>query len=372
MKSIIKSMGLTLLLLIPTLSIVSIEYIAYMNDDDNNGPWISFFENKVCVSWEREIEHSGFVKYGLNVNALNNEKSTDNLSKIQHVILDGLLANSTYFYEVYAESNKIGEGYFRTPSQYSEDFSFVVIADTQQPKIAVGGYPKIAREISKGDYRFVAIVGDFVDKGTQKAHYNNFFKNSEQYLHKTALIPVLGNHDNHGQGPWFKQYFKNNGNRTQFFYSFNYNSIHFTILQFTYAYEHEFSEEQMNFIKEDLSNAVNASYRIVMFHCPVLGTGFYNYNQRLMQRLVPILEENNVTAVFSGHEHHYERTIYGNITYFVVGTGGGIQDPGLTPLPGTQVLSALPCYTVVSLNQTGLYFKTLTSYGKIIDEAKLG
>jgi Icc-related predicted phosphoesterase len=372
MKSVIKSIILTLLLIVPTASIVSLEYIAYMNDDDNNGPWVTFFENKVCVSWERENVHSGIVKYGLDANNLSSEKTTDNPAKIQHVILEGLPANSTFFYEVYIEAIKIGQGSFRTSSGLREDFSFVVIADTQQSKITVGGYPKIAREIAKGDYRFVAIVGDFAEKGTNKAHYNNFFRNSEQYLHKTALIPVLGNHDNHDQGPWFKQYFKNNDGRTQFCYSFNYNSIHFTILQFTYAYEYEFSEEQMNFIREDLSNAQNASYRIVMFHCPVLGAGFYNYNQRLIQRLVPILKENNVTAVFSGHEHHYERSIYGNLTYFVVGTGGGIQDPGLTPLPESQIVSALPCYTVVSLNQTGLYFKTLTSYGKIIDEAKLG
>ncbi len=372
MKSAIKSMILTLLLVIPTVGIVSIEYLSYMHDDDNNGPWVTFFDDKVSISWEREILHSGSVKYGLNANEFTEEKSTANQSKIHHVILEGLLPDSIYFYEVYAESVKIGSGSFKTASQLREDFSFVVIADTQQPKIAVGGYPSIAREISKGDYRFVAIVGDLVDKGTEKAHYNNFFKNSERYFQKTALIPALGNHDNHAQGPWFKQYFKNNGNRTLFFYSFNYSTVHFTILQFTYAYEYEFSEEQINFIKNDLSNAQNANYRIVMFHCPVLGTGFYNYNQRLMQRLVPILEENNVTAVFSGHEHHYERTKFANITYFVVGTGGGIQDPGLTSLPGTQCLSALPCYTVVSLNQSGLYSKTLTSYGKIIDETKLG
>ena len=354
------------------MAIVSFEYLSYMRDDYNNGPWVTFFDDKVCISWERETMHNGTVQYGVDPAALIWEKNTDSDGKIQHVILNGLLSNKTYYYQVIVEGINIGGGKFVTPSEFREEFSFVVIADTQQPKIAVGGYPKIAKEIAKGDYRFTAIVGDFVDKGTEKSHYNNFFKNSEQYFPKTALIPVLGNHDNHQQGPWFKQYFKNNGNRSQFFYSFNYSSVHFTILQFTYAYEHEFSEEQMNFIKQDLLNAQYANYRIVMFHCPVLGAGFYNYNQRLIERLVPILEEHNVTAVFSGHEHHYERTMYGNITYFVVGTGGGIQDPGLIPLPGTQVLSALPCYTVVSLNSSGLYAKTLTTYGAIIDEVQLG
>lgn len=372
MKTITKSILLTMALIIPTLSIVSLEYLSYNMDDDNNGPWVTFFKEKACVSWELETEHTGFVKYGKDPTSLSYEKPTIKSSKIQHVLLEGLDPKTKYFYEVYADSKKIGNGSFITSSNEREDFSFAVIADVQQPKIAVGGFPKIAQRISEGDYRFLAIVGDFVDDGTSKANFNNFFHNARRFSDRVPIIPVMGNHDNHRNGIWFKQYFINNESNDLFYYSFNYSSIHFLVLQFTFAREYEFIDQQMEFVKQDLENAKDASYRIVMFHCPPAGAGFFNYNQLLIERLVPILEEKNVTVVFSGHEHHYERAVRNNITYFVVGIGGGIQDPGLTPVEGTQIMTALPCYTVVSLNSTGLYAKTLTTYNAVIDEVKLG
>jgi len=112
-----------------------------------------------------------------------------------------------------------------------------------------------------------------------------------------------------------------------------------------------------------------------MFHCPITSAGFYGENYVMKEQLLPILHRYNVTATFSGHAHHFERGTLVNrthypdnpLTYFVVGTGGGLADVGLRPVPETTICTASPSYTEMAATATTLTFTTYGFDGTVID-----
>ena len=46
----------------------------------------------------------------------------------------------------------------------------------------------------------------------------------------------------------------------------------------------------------------------------------------IRKRYVPLFEKYKVDLVIGGHQHNYQRGIKNNITYAIIGTGGGILD----------------------------------------------
>lgn len=63
--------------------------------------------------------------------------------------------------------------------------------------------------------------------------------------------------------------------------------------------------------------------RVVLFHHPAYSCGYNGSTPDVIEHWVPILERHRVAAVFSGHDHYYERfRSEGDIHYVVTGGGG--------------------------------------------------
>ena len=246
-----------------------------------------------------------------------------------------------------------------------------------------------------------------------KFEWNYFFKEASKYLDTIPFIPVIGNHDKPRdldgddiEEYYFGKYFPQTedtqidpfGNNTydiyqQFFFSFNWSSVHFQILHFPEVdiddfddpggvnqkdYYRAFTPDHLAWIEQDLNDSQSLPFRVTLFHCPITSAGFYGPNFILEEQLLPILHEYNVTVTAHGHAHHYERGVLENpiypenpLTYFIVGTGGGLTDVGLRPVPETQVAIASPCYTEGSANATALEFTTYSFEGNVIDSITL-
>jgi Calcineurin-like phosphoesterase/Purple acid Phosphatase, N-terminal domain len=390
-KQILKSVLLTFLIISPLGIIVGITYYDYMSDPDVKAPYITWYDNpakEICISWESNTIIIGEVRYGTEKGNLNNSTSELLSTQIHHINLTNLISNTKYYYEVYNGQNKHGSGTFQTaPDSKNSDvnFTWAITSDTQQPKITEGHFGRIGKAIQNKNISFLAITGDLVDEGDNRAHWNNFFTQGASFMNTIPLVPVMGNHDWKGKNESdFYRYFPNNRNNSinnYFFYSFNFSMVHFTICHFTYAYNSELNDDQINWIKQDLKNAQDKSFRVIMFHCPIIGAGFYGEDSNLKTKLVPILHEYNVSAVFNGHEHHYERGYIkdtnnqwsnGNqMLYMVLGAGGGAFDPGLRPLEGAQVMTTAPCYVEVQSSKNLLHFKALSPEGAVYDDVTL-
>jgi len=259
-------------------------------------------------------------------------------------------------------------------------------SDTQQPKITGGHFSRFAKAIENKNYSFAAVVGDLVDNGGDKRNYNDFLRVGSRFMDTIPFVPIIGNHDLRGESYWFNQYFVNGVNKSvsdkfkngQFYWSFNYSCVHFMIYSFPRGSLDDFSQAQMDWIERDLKNSENMKYKIVMFHCPIVGAGFFGRNNNLINKILPILKQNNITAIISGHEHHYERGVFINeihqgrdIYYFILGGGGGALDVGLRPQPETLRMTVTPCYTEVHVEPSVLSFKTFTYDGALIDSFKI-
>jgi hypothetical protein len=131
----------------------------------------------------------------------------------------------------------------------------------------------------------------------------------------------------------------------------------------------------MDWLIQDLSNSQSMPFRVMMFHCPITGAGFFGYNDYLYNNLLPIVKAYNVSALVGGHMHHFERGLFENdihegrnIPYFILGGGGGMFEVGLRPKPESIIITPTPSYTEVEATATTLTFRTLTLENNIIDE----
>jgi hypothetical protein len=397
-----------LFILLPLPLFWGIVLNAYKYTTNPNVAWVSWYNDpyqRVYIGWETTEEQNFTIHYGPHPDSLDSFVM-ELTSKRYHIVnLTELQADTKYYYTISNEDGMYTKGEFRTAPDEIKPFRFALTADTQ-PKMGSGWHSQIARAIGENDYAFVALVGDFMEDGIA-AEWYDYFKRANAYLQTTPLVPVHGNHErprdfsNNGTFTYnFHQYFPQSednitqsnpyDNYKQFYFSFNWSNIHFQILHFPEVdiddenepgmlnqkdYYSTFTQDQLDWIKNDLAAAQSCAFRITLFHCPITGAGFYGPNYILQNELLPILHEYNVSVTVHGHAHHYGRGILSNpihpgndLLYLSVGTGGGLADVGLRPQPEHQAVAGSPCYTEGYATEDQLTFTTFTPNGKIIDQ----
>lgn len=370
--------------------------------------WVSWYGNpqkEVYIGWETEDITNGIVKYGSSPESLLDQVSEFQSGRVHIVNLTGLSADTKYYYEVVIAGDIYARGEFRTAPDPGVAFSFVLTADTQ-PKVGPGWINRWVQKVAPKNYSFVAFVGDIVEEGYE-AEWNFFFSEMGALLDTIPIVPVRGNHDRpkdvNGDGSdenFFSQYFPQTVDTVkdtnpydtypQFYYSFNWSSVHVQVLNFPEMdiddsdapngvnprdYFQAFTADHIAWLKQDLANAQSMPFRITLFHCPITSAGFFGPNHVLVNQLLPTLLEYNVTMAAHGHAHHYERGVLTNetawpgrsLTYFVVGTGGGLADLGLRPVPETKACAGSPCFTEVQATSSSLMVTAYSLDGDVID-----
>lgn len=139
----------------------------------------------------------------------------------------------------------------------------------------------------------------------------------------------LGNHDSREQ----REYPLFNMNN-ELYYSFEApaQDVRFFALESTYP-----QPRQIQWFEEALRSS-GEDWKIAYFHHPLYSSGGrHGSNLELRERLEPLLVRYNVSVVFAGHDHFYERIKpQHGIVHFVVGSGGKLsrgdieEDSGLT------------------------------------------
>jgi len=83
--------------------------------------------------------------------------------------------------------------------------------------------------------------------------------------------------------------------------------------------------------------AESARWRFVAFHTPIYSNGRHGSDYDYREYIEPTLAGGRVHAVFSGHDHNYQRSIpVHGVTYLVSGGAGGTRAGQRSPIPKWQ------------------------------------
>lgn len=288
----------------------------------------------ITVNFRTNIPaNSKIYVYDRNLNR--KEFSTISPSDYHHIRIEGLDSGENYLYIIHVEDNFsnhiISEiRSFTTKNEKYENLSFIVYSDSQ---IHDKRHSYVVERINKHyNPDFVIRAGDLVEHGHDENQWREHFRSTKPLIGNIPIYPALGNHEyNHilyykafdlplGGGDFYKRW-----------YSFNYDENLFIILDSNVVKSSPLFNEQINWLKNTLYQNSEKKNIFVAYHHPFWtssaeygsmdeNTPEGHYNTQFWK---PIFEEFNVTAVFNGHIHLYERYFKNGIHYITYGGGGG-------------------------------------------------
>ena len=284
--------------------------------------------------------------------------------------LTNLSPGTEYTYQIGdIEANQWSPSYtFTTEEDDLEDFSFLVISDTQSFGWD-GGYRYTAAALEYGlemapDARFILHGGDIVSHGSVESQWTAYFRSLKGIAERIPVFATIGNHDtwsttsekplgdllfdlhlNHpnnggilsGKENFTGTAMKNlQENIQETFYSFDYGNVHVIVLNsgtFVQTSEdNRLLELQRQWLEQDLA-ASGAKWNIALVHQGVYHRSNKNWYCNALQDL---LEEAGVDLVFHGHEHLVKRTYPIRNGEIVV-----TQDPDVIPKGAGTVYSTV-------------------------------
>jgi 3',5'-cyclic AMP phosphodiesterase CpdA len=226
---------------------------------------------------------------------------------------------------------------------------------------------ELARQMSVLHARFkfehVILVGDNIYGSERPQDFKRKFEQPYRALLDAGVkfYASLGNHDAREQR--FYRPFNMDG---RLYYSFNPQAnVRFFALESTYP-----EPEQMKWFEDELKKSTS-DWKIPFFHHPLYSSGErHGSDIRLRRRLEPMLLANDVTVVFTGHDHFYERTKPQNgITYFVVGSGGKLREGNIDPGSGITArgFDSDLSFLAAEIDGDQMFFNAITRNGQVVD-----
>lgn len=168
----------------------------------------------------------------------------------------------------------------------------------------------------------------------------------------------LGNHDK--QANRLYPPFNMNGQR---YYTFATKNVRFFVLD-----TNRLDRPQLAWFEQALRSSTE-DWKICSFHHPLYSDGLtHGPSLELRVMLEPILVRHGVDAVFSGHDHIYERLKpQKGIHYFVAGAGGQ-HERGIRPGAATAAsFDEDRSFMAVEVSVNQLYFQAMSRAGAIVD-----
>jgi len=198
-------------------------------------------------------------------------------------------------------------------------------------------------------------VGDFVGIGTEAPRWNReFFGPGRAFLSRSALFPVLGNHENRG-APYFEAFCMNPAGG---YYARRIGQAHFVVVDLYQEWEP--GSDQHDWLSAELARVPEGIYKIVVFHEPPFSARVRRtHSVKIVRGLLPVFDRTGVDLVFCGHDHSYVRSaVIGpkaggkGITYVTTGGGGA---PRYEPEPASwyKVGNDLLHYVVMDIDKGG-------------------
>jgi len=215
-------------------------------------------------------------------------------------------------------------------------------------------------------FEFVIMLGDNIYGGSSPKDFEKKFELPYKPLLDAGVkfYASLGNHDNPNER-LYKLFNMNGAN----YYNFKKGNVHFFVLDSNYM-----DAKQLAWLEKELQNAGNKDWKICYFHHPLYSSGKTHGSSIELRSLIePMFTKYGVDAVFSGHDHVYERVHPQNgIYYFTEGSSGQLRDHDLAKTNMTDKgFDTDRTFMLVEITGEELYFRTLSRAGTEIDSGVL-
>jgi 3',5'-cyclic AMP phosphodiesterase CpdA len=127
---------------------------------------------------------------------------------------------------------------------------------------------------------------------------------------------------------------------------------------------------QLGWLEQRLKSST-AHWKIAVFHHPIYSSGKrHGSDEDLRRKLEPLFVRYGVNAVFSGHDHFYERTKpQHGIHYFVTGAGGKTRRGGVdldSPIRA-QSYDEDNHFMLIEADHSRISFQAISETGGVID-----
>jgi len=244
----------------------------------------------------------------------------------------------------------------------ADSVRFAVIGDNgtaDNSEIQVGDQMQKAQQISK--FGFVIMLGDNLYGGASPRDYQDRFERPYKSLLDRGVLfyASLGNHDDNNEISYVP--FHMGGNR---YYTHTEGDVEFFVLDTNYM-----DNTQLDWLQQELQKS-KSPWKIAYFHHPLYSSGkAHGPSRELRTVLEPIFEKYGVSAVFSGHDHIYERVNPQNgIQYFVMGASGKLRNGDLK----SDSLKAAGfdsdrSFLLVEITGDNMYYEAISRTGDTVD-----
>jgi Calcineurin-like phosphoesterase len=244
---------------------------------------------------------------------------------------------------------------------------FAVMGDTgtgSEKQYQVGNVMLRAREAFP--FEFVLMMGDNLYSGESAQDYKTKFEDVYRKLldDKVKFYATLGNHDESNQR--FYENFNMNGSE---YYRFKKGNVAFYSLNSNYM-----DKRQLKWLEDELAKD-NSEWKICFFHHPLYSSGGKHGSDVDLREIVePLFLKYGVNAVFSGHDHFYERIKpQKGIYYFVSGAGGRLRSGDVkkgSPLTEKAFDTDLS-FMLIEVSNDKMYFQVISRTGETVDSGVL-
>ena len=216
-------------------------------------------------------------------------------------------------------------------------------------------------------FDFVIMMGDNLYGSNGPKDYEKKFALPYRPLIDAGVkfYASLGNHDDPSER--FYKPFNMNGERYYTFKPAN-SSVRFFALDSNYM-----DDKQLAWLDKELA-ASGSDWKIMFFHHPPYSSGeAHGSDMTLRTQVEPIFVKYGVNAVFTGHEHFYERIKpQKGIAYFIAGSSAKLRAGNIAPsgLSDTGFDTGFT-FMLVEVAGDDLYFQTVTEKGATIDSGSV-
>ncbi len=172
---------------------------------------------------------------------------------------------------------------------------------------------EIVAQMANHSFHTVFHTGDLVQQGLRQSEYDNFFQIIDPLIQTATLYPARGNHEKNKD--LFLANFPYLADR---YYSVVADSILWIVLDSNERLSP--GSGQYQWLLQQLEDTRLPIF--IMLHHPIFSSGKHGNAPGLGLFLPSLFERYHVKAVFAGHDHCYERSLFKGIHYITTGGGG--------------------------------------------------
>ena len=259
----------------------------------------------------------------------------------RHVVtIGGLDAGAEYEYRVYGTyyntKGELVDEFFHADdkgeakifsfetAKTDGDFEFLAVSDPQGMIQAMydqtkDAFDTINSSSKTNGYDFIINAGDMVDSGKNFYQWQYALNTMIDTYANTSMFFASGNHEN---GSFAVDKFFNYtrpddaelngyGEHLQDYYSFDYASGHFIVLDTNDASQKGLGKKQLAWLEDDLAST-DKEHIFVIMHKSLYSTGAHANDVEVVamrEQLTELFDEYGVDMVFGGHDHVYAETM---------------------------------------------------------------